>query len=473
MAATRPSTLNRKQRKALARRLQSADPGLEVMHPNAAGIDVGNSTHYVAVRPDRDPDPVRQFDCFTADLHRLADWLEQCGVTTVAMQSTGVYWIPLYEILDARGLEVYLVNARHTKNLPGRKSDVQESQWLLKLHTYGLLRNSFHPAAEIRVTRTYWRQRGDHVRAISTAIQRMQKTLTQMNIQLANVISDLSGWTGMRIVRAILAGERDPQALAALSHPGIHASRDAIAKSLEGTWQPDLVFVLQQEIATYDAYQQRIAECDQALQDHLKGFADRITDTPAAGEEPSATPRHRPRSAAKRRRKAGSHAPQFDLGRELHRISGVDLTRIDGIDVSVAQTLISEVGLDMSRWPDEHHFASWLGLCPDNRITGGKVIRRGTRHVINRAATALRIGATTLLRSQSYLGAQYRRLRGKLGAPKAITAMAHKLAVLVYRLLRWGHEYVDKGMQYYEERHREQQIRLLKQRALKLGLVVV
>ena len=301
----------------------------------------------------------------------------------------------------------------------------------------------------------------------------MQKTLTQMNIQLANVISDLSGWTGMRIVRAILAGERDPQALAALSHPGIRATRDTIAKSLEGTWQPDLLFVLQQDVAMYDVYQQRIAECDHALHDHLKGFVDRITDAPAEGDESFATSPHRPRSTPKRRRKAGSHAPQFDLSRELHRISGVDLTRIDGIDVGVAQTLISEVGLDMSRWPDEHHFAAWLGLCPDNRITGGKVIRRGTRHVINRAATALRIGATTLLRSQSYLGAQYRRLRGKLGAPKAITAMAHKLAVLVYRLLRWGHEYVDKGMQYYEERHREQQIRLLKKRAAKLGLVVV
>jgi transposase len=465
--------LNRKQRKELARRLQVADPGLDVVHPNAAGIDVGNSTHYVAVRPDRDSEPVRRFDCFTADLYRLADWLQQCGITTVAMQSTGVYWIPIYEILDARGLEVYLVNARHTKNLPGRKTDVQESQWLLKLHTYGLLRNSFHPTGEIRITRTYWRQRADHVRAISTCIQRMQKALTQMNIQLANVISDLSGWTGMRIVRAILAGERDPHTLAALSHPGIQASRDTIAKSLEGTWQPDLLFVLQQEVTTYDAYQQRIAECDQALREHLKGFTDRSPVAPAAGAGPSATPRRRRSDPEPRRRKAGSHAPQFDLGSELHRISGVDLTRIDGIDVGVAQTLISEIGLDMARWPDEHHFASWLGLCPDNRITGGRVIRRGTRHVVNRAATALRIGATTLLRSQSYLGAQYRRLRGKLGAPKAITAMAHKLAVLVYRMLRSGHEYVDKGMQYYEERHRERQIRLLKKRAAALGLVVV
>src|ERR1700676_3622357 len=282
--------LNRKQRRELARRLQAADPGLEVMlHPNAAGIDVGNSAHYVAVRPDRDPDPVRRFDCFTADLHRLADWLQQCGVTTVALQSTGVYWIPVYEILEARGLEVYLVNARHTKNLPGRKSDVQESQWLLKLHTYGLLRNSFHPAAEIRVARTYWRQRGDHVHAVSTCIQRMQKALTQMNIQLANVISDLSGWTGQRIVRAILAGERDPQALAALSHPGIHASRDTIAKSLEGTWQADLLFVLQQEVTLYDAYRQRIEECDQALQQHLKVFADKPAD-PTDTTSPTSPP---------------------------------------------------------------------------------------------------------------------------------------------------------------------------------------
>jgi transposase len=473
MATTRPSGLNRKQRRELTRRLQSANPGLEVMHPNAAGIDVGNSTHYVAVRPDRDTEPVRRFDCFTADLHRLADWLLQCGVTTVAMQSTGVYWIPLYEILEARGLEVYLVNARHTKNLPGRKSDVQESQWLLKLHTYGLLRNSFHPSAEIRVVRTYWRQRGDHVRAVSTCIQRMQKALTQMNVQLANVISDLSGWTGQRIVRTILAGERDPQKLAALSHPGIRATRDTIAKSLEGTWQADLLFVLQQEVTMYDMYQERIAECDQALEQHLKHFADKVGDTAAATEQSPTTAPTKPRSGPKRRRKAGSHAPQFDLGRELHRISGVDLTRIDGIDVGVAQTVISEVGLDMSRWEDEDHFASWLGLCPDNRITGGKVLRRGTRHVINRAATALRLAATTLLRSQSYLGAQYRRFRSKLGAPKAITAMAHKLAVLVYRMLRWGHEYVDKGMQYYEGRHRQQQIHLLKKRAAKLGLQIV
>jgi hypothetical protein len=245
-----------------------------------------------------------------------------------------------------------LVNARHTKNLPGRKSDVQESQWLLKLHTYGLLRNSFHPPAEIRVVRTYWRQRGDHVHAVSTCIQRMQKALTQMNIQLANVISDRSGWTGQRIIRAILAGDRDPRKLAALSHPGIHATHDTIAKSLEGTWQPDLLFVLQQDVAMYDASQQRIAECDQALEQHLKGFADTVADPTPPTEQSSTTARTKLRPGPKRRRKAGSHAPQFDWGRELQRISGVDLTRIDGIDVGVAQTVLSEVGLARAKAKD-------------------------------------------------------------------------------------------------------------------------
>ena len=231
---------NRKEKKEWTRRLQSEDPGLEVVHPHAAGIDVGNSAHYVAVRPDRDPEPVRRFECFTADLYRLSDWLKSCGVNTIALQSTGVYWIPLYDILEERGFEVYLVNARHTKNLPGRKSDVQESQWLLKLHTYGLLNNSFRPPSAIRTLRTYWRQRAEHVEGAATCILRMQKALTQMNLQLANVISDLSGVTGQKIVRAIVAGERDPRKLAELRDARIQASQEEIAKSLEGNWRPEL-----------------------------------------------------------------------------------------------------------------------------------------------------------------------------------------------------------------------------------------
>ena len=451
---------NRKARKELARRLQSENPGLEVVHPQAAGIDVGNSAHYVAVRPDRDPEPVRRFECFTADLHRLADWLQSCGVKTVALQSTGVYWIPLYDVLEERGLEVYLVNARHTKNLPGRKSDVQESQWLLKLHTYGLLNNSFQPPSKIRILRTYWRQRAQHVSGAATCVQRMQKALTQMNIQLANVISDLSGVTGQMIVRAIIAGERDPWKLAQLSHPRIQASRTEIAKSLEGTWRPELVFVLQQELEMYDVYQRRVAECDEQLQKHLALFADTIA--PLAKED----------LPPKKKKKQNKNNPHFHLADELQRITGVDLTRIDGVDVFVAQTVISEVGLDMGRWKTEAHFASWLGLCPDNRISGDKVLGRGTRHVLNRVATALRLGASTLLRSQTYLGAQYRRLRSKLGAPKAITAMAHRLARLVYRMLKYGQQYVDRGAEYYEQRNRQQQIEFVRKKAAQLGLQV-
>ena len=448
---------NRKERREWARRLQSEDPGLEVIHPHAAGIDVGNSMHYVAVRPDRDSDPVRRFECFTVDLHRLADWLQSCGVKTVAMQSTGVYWIPLYELLEERGLEVYLVNARHTKNLPGRKSDVQESQWLLKLHTYGLLNNSFQPVSEIRMLRTYWRQRGEHVRGAATCVQRMQKALTQMNVQLANVISDISGLTGQTIVRAIVAGKRDPRELAALSDPRVQASREEVAKSLEGTWRSELLFVLKQEVDMYDAYQERITECDQQLQKQLASLKGTVSVDP---------PKQKNKKPAK-------NAPRFNLGSELQRITGVDLTRIDGIDVMVAQTLVSEVGLDMSRWKTESHFASWLGLCPDNRISGDKVLSRGTRRVVNRAATALRQAANTLIRSRSYLGAQYRRLRTKLGAPKAITAMAHRLARLVYRMLKHGQAYADKGSQYYEERYRQQQIHLLRKRAAKFGLQIM
>jgi len=448
---------NRKERKELARRLRSEDPGLAVVHPHAAGIDVGNSAHYVAVPPDRDSDPVRRFECFTADLHRLADWLKNCGVKTVALQSTGVYWIPLYDILEERGFEVYLVNARHTKNLPGRKSDVQESQWLLKLHTYGLLNNSFQPTSEIRVLRTYWRQRAEHVHGVTTCIQRMQKAFTQMNLQLANVISDLSGVTGQMIVRAIVAGERDPWKLAKLSDPRIRASQEEIAKSLEGNWRPELLFVLQQELQMFDTYQRRIAECDHELQKHLARFKDTVPPTA--------------KNAAKKN-KPNKHHPQFHLADELQRISGVDLTRIDGIDVMVAQTLVSEIGLDMGRWKTEAHFASWLGLCPDNRISGDKVLGRGTRQVVNRAATALRVAATTLLKSQTYLGAQYRRLRSKLGAPKAITAMAHRLARLVYRMLKYGQQYIDKGTAYYEQRSRQQQIEFVRKKAAQLGLQV-
>ena len=432
---------------------------LKVLHPNAAGIDIGNAAHYVAVPPDRDPDPVRTFPCFTEDLNRMADWLEKCGIRTVAMQSTGVYWMPVYEILVQRGFEVFLVNARHTGNLPGRKSDVQECQWLMKLHTFGLLNNSFRPAAEICVLRTYWRQRDEHVKSASATIQGMQKVLTEMNVQIANVISDISGTTGMAILKAILAGERDRSRLAKLADPRIKAGKEEIAKSLEGNWRPELLFILGQQMRIYGAYQQRIRECDEAIEAHLKTLEDKA--------EPGSKP-----PTPKAGKKAGGNAPQFNLRGELYRISGSDLTRIDGINVMVAQTIVAEVGLDMSKWPTEAHFASWLGLCPDNKITGGKVYHRGTRHVENRAATALRLAASALWRSKTYLGAKFKRLRSNLGAPKAITAMAHTLARLVYRMLRYGQDYVDKGMEFYQQRYQQQQINWIQKKAKDLGLVI-
>lgn len=434
---------------------------LQVLHPNAAGIDVGNESHYAAVRPESEAEgkPVRRFGCFTSELKRLAAWLKACGVETVAMQSTGVYWIPLFDVLEQAGLEVYLVNPRQTRNLPGRKSDVQECQWLLKLHTYGLMQNSFHPTAAVRCLRTVWRQRADHVAAAGRTIQRMQKALIQMNLQLSNVISDVAGVTGMAIIRAIVAGERDPQKLAALRHRRTEATSEEIAESLVGNWREDLLFVLGQELALYDAFQQRITECDAELQRHLKDLTD--SAQPAAEAPPS-----------HKRQRAQGNAPTFNLRAELQRISGVDLTRIDGIDVLVAQTILSEVGWDMSAWKTEGHFASWLGLCPNNRISGDKILGRATKRVPSKAAKAFRLAANALFRSQSYLGAQFRRLRSRLGAPKAITAMAHRLARLVYRLLKHGHDYVDRGTASYEERYRQQQIKLLQKKAALLGIPI-
>lgn len=434
---------------------------LDIVHPDACGIDIGGSEHWVAISPERDEEPVRCFGCFTADLNGMALWLLDKGVRSVAMQSTGVYWIPVFEVLQQHGLEVYLVNARHTKNLPGRKSDIEECQWLLKLHTFGLLNNSFQPSDEIRIARTIWRQRGSLVAQATGAIQRLQKALTEMNVQLGNVLSDLSGASGMAIIGAILAGQRDARQLAALANRQVKASKEVIAKSLEGNWRQELLFVLGQEMEMYRMYQGKIGECDRMLQDHLKSIAPKV-DLDAS-----------PLGPRRKGKKPQGNAPQFDLRTELYRITGVDWARVDGIDVNVAQTVISEVGADLGAFPQEGNFASWLGLCPTNETSGGRVLSRRTRHVVNRAAVAFRQAASTLIRSQSYLGAQYRRLRTRLGAPKAITAMARKLACLFYRLIKQGQQYVDKGMEYYEHRYREQQIRSITKRARQLGLAVI
>jgi transposase len=458
--------LTRKERKALGRQIWSGSPGLEVVHRDAAGIDIGSREHYVAVGPDRDEQPVQNFGCFTTDLHRLAAWLTQCGVKSVVMQSTGVYWIPVFDVLEQSGFDVWLVNARETRNLPGRKSDVQESQWLLKLHTYGLLRKSFRPTAEIRAIRTCWRERAEYVEQAGTSIQRMQKALTEMNVQLATVLSDLSGVTGMKIIRAIVAGERDGHKLAEFRDANVKASQETIAKSLEGTWLPEQLAILRRQLADWDHVQRQMAGCDQDL-------AARMKDLPAAEAQPREPGPPVGRTGKRQRKKSSRNQPNFDLAAELKRVAGVDLTRIDGIREMTVQTIITEAGLDMSQWPTEHHFVSWIGLAPRNDISGGKVLKRRTRKVVSRLATALRMAASTLRQSDSYLGAQFRRLRSRLGPPKAITAMAAKQARLVYRMLKYGQEYVDKGTALYEEKYRQQRIKLITKQAAQQGFALV
>jgi transposase len=429
---------------------------LTITHPNAAGIDIGSASHFVAVPPDRDDEPVREFASFTADLHRLADWLSACGVDTVAMESTGVYWIPLFELLESRGLTVLLVNARHVKNVSGRKSDVLDCQWLQQLMSYGLLRGAFRPADEVCVLRALYRQRGTLLRSQARHVQHMQKALAQMNIQLANVLADVVGETGQKILRAIVAGERDGYVLAALRNVRVRASAEEIAKSLQGHWRAEHLFALKQALDAFDFVGTQLAECDREIERQLQRLQLHDAD-PAKGKQ----------------RGRARNAPKFDLRARLFRMCGVDLTRIDGVDVTTALAVVSEIGTDLSRFPSVKHFTSWLGLCPGTKITGGKVISGKTQRVVNRAAQALRLAAAALRSSKSALGAYFRRLCARMDKPKAVTAAAHKLARLIYTMLTQGQEYTDQGQDYYEQRYRERVLRALSQRAAKLGMKMV
>jgi len=429
---------------------------LTITHPNAAGIDIGSASHYVAVPADRDDEPVREFASFTEDLEALADWLKTCDVDTVAMESTGVYWIPLFELLESRGFTVLLVNARHVKNVSGRKSDVLDCQWLQQLMSYGLLRGAFRPDNAICVLRALWRQRGMLLRSQGRQVQHMQKALTQMNVQLANVISDVVGETGQRILRAIVAGERDGLVLAAMKDARIRASHAEIAKSLQGNWRTEHLFSLQQALAMFDFIGTQVAECDREIEAQLSAL--QAHD----GEPPEGKKKARARNA-----------PKFDLRTQLFKMCGVDLTRIDGINVTTAIAVISETGSDMSRFPTVGHFTSWLGLCPGTKITGGKVMSGKTKRVANRAAQALKLAAAALRSSQSALGAYFRRMCARMDKPKAVTAAAHKLARLIYMMLTKGEEYTDQGQDYYEERYRERVLRQLAQRAEKMGMRLV
>jgi transposase len=460
--------LNRKQRRELERKLSAEDPGLEIVNRNVAGIDVGNESHFVAVPPGRDPQPVEEFGSWTADLERMADWLKACGIETVVMPSTGVYWIALYDVLEGRGFHICLANARHTKNLPGRKSDVQESQWLLKLHTYGLLRNSFRPPDEIRALRSLWRLRDRHVKEAGRAVQHMQKSMVTMNIQLSNAISDITGVTGQAIIRAILAGERNPEKLARLRDRRIQATAEEVARSLEGNWREDMLFELRPAVDAYDFIQKQMAECDRRLQALMAELPAREVDATVVAAEAAGKPARKKRSGGK-----AKNVPPFDLQAELERVCGVDLTSIDGIDIMTAQTVVAELGTDFSRWKDEAHFSSWLGLSPSRDISGGKVLKQGTLKVKNRVATALRTAANTLLRSDSYLGARFRSLRTRRGAPKAIKAMARYLACLIYRMFTHGQAWVDRGAQEFEKSRAQRELSALQGKAAAHGFKLV
>ena len=443
----------------MSTRKSSAKPaGLSQLNLNAAGIDVGATSHFVAVPADRAEQPVQEFAAFTADLYRLADWLTECGVKTVSMESTGVYWIPLFEVLEERGFRVMLVDPRRIKNVPGRKTDVLDCQWLQQLHTYGLLSGAFRPDGDIRRLRSYLRQRAMLVEYASHHIQHMQKALTQMNVKLQHVIRDITGKTGMDIIEAIAGGERDPRKLARLRDPRTKADEATITKSLQGHWREEHIFELSQALELYRAYHVKIAECDREIEVRLEQFEDRSDGEPPA---PNGKKRNQ------------GNAPRFDVQGQLYRMTGVDLTRIDGVDGFTALKVVSEVGTDMTKWESAKHFASWLGLSPNNRITGGRVMSSKTKPSANRAAAALRLAANALHRSNSALGAFLRRKKAHLGAPKAITATAHKLARLIYSMLRYGQEYVDAGAEYYEHQYQQRALSAAKRRAAQLGYQLV
>lgn len=433
---------------------------LKQINLNAAGLDIGSAEIWACVPEDRDPHPVRVFQTFTVDLYALADWLEECGIETVAMESTGVYWIPIYEILVERGVEVYLVNARHIRNVPTKKSDVLDCQWLQQLHTYGLLQASFRPDEEMVALRAYVRHRDNLIGDRATQIQRMQKALHLMNIQLTNVMRDITGETGLKIIRDIVAGQHDPVKLARHRHPRCHSSQDEIAKALQGNYRPEHLFALQQALDLYDYYSQKIAECDQQIETKFATFKPRVD----VDQQPLPPPK---------KKRTRTNFPAFDLRTALYRTCGVDLTQIDGVDILTAQTLIAEIGLDMDAWPSVKPFTSWLGLAPNNKITGGKVISRKTQKVKSRAHQALRMAVQSLAKSDSALGAFYRRMRTKHGGLKANVATAHKLARIIYFMLKHRTPYQDPGADYYEQQYRQRAIKNLKRKARKLGLEVI
>lgn len=433
--------------------------GLPIIHECAAGIDIGARFHVVAVAPDLCDVPVQTFQAFTADIERMADWLVSVGIKTVAMESTGVYWVPAYEVLEDRGIEVIVANAREARAVPGRKSDVNDAQWLQRLHACGLLRASFRPGRDIAALRSYLRLRERHIEYGAAHIQHMQKALTFMNLQLHHVVSDVTGMTGLKIIRAIVNGERDPKVLATMRDARCKASTGMIQAALVGNYQPEHVFALTQALALYDFYQARVGECDVEIE--------RALATLNADREAPASPLPQPRHKARQ-----PNAVNFDTRPPLYQLTGVDLTQIHGIGPSLALRLVGECGTDLSRWPTAKHFTSWLTLSPGCKISGGKVLSAHTRKTTNRVSAHLRLAAVTVGRTDTALGAFYRRLAARIGKAKAVTATARKIAVLFYNAMRFGMAYQDPGSDHYESRYRERVVKQLHRRAAQFGFVL-
>jgi transposase len=429
-----------------------------LFNPDAAGIDIGATELYVAVPSERSDNPVRCFGTFTEDIIALAQWLKACRIQSVAMESTGVYWIPVFQILEDHGFEVCLVNARHVKNVPGRKTDVLDCQWLQYLHSVGLLRGSFRPAQQVCAVRSLVRHRDSLTQMGSAHVQHMQKALTQMNLQLHHVISDITGLTGLAIIEAILGGERNPHELAKLRNKRIKASKVTVAKSLVGDYRVEHLFTLEQSLKSYRHYQGLIAECDLEIKTLLSAFESQVD----MAENPLPPPS-----------KVIRHQTPTDLRQEAYRLTGVDLTQIPGIQAATAHTLLAEIGPDVSKFPSAKHFASWLGLCPDNRISGGKVLSVKTRPVTNRAAGALRLAAMALYRNESALGDFFRRMRAKQGTPKAITSTAHKLALVIYHMLKTKTAYDETRFAHHQEQYKRRLEVKLKHQAKALGFALV
>ena len=438
------------------------DRTMPMVHPNAAAIDVGATMHVAAVRADRTLEPMRSFGTFTTDLHRLVDWFMECGVETVVMESTSVYWIPIFELLDARSFTVFLVNARDAKHVPGRKTDVSDAQWLQRLHSYGLLRASFRPKGQISELRAYMRQRERLLEYAASHIQHMQKALTEMNLQLHHVVTDITGATGLRIIRTILAGERDPKVLARLRDYRCHSSAETIEKALTGSYRAEHLFALEQALALYDAYHEKASACDARIEAVLKELS--IGRGRCSGTElPS----------PRRSRTDQANALAFDVHAALFALLGKDITKIDGLGPYLSLKLIAECGDDLSAWPSPKHFTSWLCLAPSNKISGGKVLSSRTRRSGSRAAALLRLAAVTVGRTDTALGAFYRRLSARIGKAKAVTATARKIAVLFYNAVRYGMEYVDPGASFYETRYRTRVVDNLHRRAKAFGFVLM